>query len=139
MDGVKIGDAAVKVGVDAHVLRHWESVGLLHPPRTGSGHRCYDEQSLDEARLIRTLRRAGLSLGRIRELRLSGRNARLAIVTAERAEVRRRIGLLEATERFLAHVVECRHPIIADCPQCSRFTTDHERPTEGEHRTNPPA
>ncbi|WP_147917667.1 MerR family transcriptional regulator [Ruania zhangjianzhongii] len=123
MDGMKIGDAAVTIGVDAHVLRHWESVGLLRPPRSGSGHRCYDAQSLDQARLVRTLRRAGLSLRRIGELRQSGRNARLALIEEERSELQRRIELLTATDRFLAHTLECEHPIIADCPQCSGFTT----------------
>ena len=89
MDGLKIGDAAVQVGVPAHVLRHWESVGLLHPPRSGSGHRAYDRQTLDQARLIRTLQRTGLSLSRIRELGRSGRGDRMAMIADERAELAR--------------------------------------------------
>ncbi len=124
MAGMRIGDAAAAVGVAAHVLRHWESVGLLDPPRSASGHRTYDRQSLDQARLVRTLRRVGLSLDRIRELGLAERDARLAIVSAERAALRRSIELLESTDRFLAHVAGCRHPIISDCPECSRFAAE---------------
>lgn len=120
-EGLKIGDAAVAIGVEAHVLRHWESVGLLHPARSPSGHRAYDEQTLDRARLIRTLQRTGLSLRRIRELGISGRDERLALIAAERAQLRRRIDLFEATDRFLAHILDCRHPILAECPDCSGF------------------
>lgn len=135
MGGLRIGDAAVKVGVDAHVLRHWESVGLLHPQRSSTGHRRYDAQTLDQARLIRTLRRAGLSLRRIGELGLSGRDGQLAIVAAERAKLQRRIELFEATDRFLAHIAQCRHPIIAECPQCVSFATAHGRARdESPHR-----
>ena len=130
MDGLKIGDAAVAVGVEAHVLRHWESVGLLDPVRSGSGHRAYDEQTLDTARLIRTLQRTGLSLSRIRELGLSGREQRLALLADERARLRRRIELFEATDRFLAHIAECRHPIISECPDCAAFVTTHGRPEQ---------
>ncbi|NKY51847.1 MerR family transcriptional regulator [Nocardia vermiculata] len=134
MDGLKIGDAAVQVGVPAHVLRHWESVGLLHPPRSGSGHRAYDRQTLDQARLIRTLQRTGLSLSRIRELGRSGRGDRMAMIADERAELRRRIDLFEDTDRFLAHITECRHPIIAECPECSGFAAGHDH-DELTHRT----
>ncbi|MGY2062412.1 helix-turn-helix domain-containing protein, partial [Nocardia gipuzkoensis] len=49
--GARIGDAAAELGIEAHVLRHWESVGLLTPPRTPSGHRSYDRQTLDQARM----------------------------------------------------------------------------------------
>lgn len=125
MAGMKIGDAAARVGVEAHVLRHWESVGLLDPPRSSSGHRSYDAQTLDEARLIHIFRRAGLSLDRIRELGLADRDARPAIIGVERAGLRRRIELLESTDRFLAHVSECRHPVIAECPECSQFADTH--------------
>lgn len=139
MDDVKIGDAAVQIGVEAHVLRHWESVGLLRPPRSSSGHRGYDAQTLDQARLILTLRRTGLSLTRIRELGLADRDARPAIVAAERTELRRRIELLEGADRFLAHVVECRHPIISDCPQCSEFAAPHDHDELQHGRSgNPP-
>ncbi len=127
MDGLKIGDAAAAVGVDAHVLRHWESVGLLHPVRSGSGHRSYDAETLDRARLIRALQRTGLSLSRIRELGLSGHEQRLALLAEERARLRRRIELYEATDRFFAHVAECEHPIISECPGCSAFLTGNGR------------
>lgn len=119
--GMKIGDAAAVLGIEAHVLRHWEAVGLLLPGRSPSGHRYYSEQTLDVARTIRTLQRTGLSLDQIRELRVSTHAERLARVAAHRAEVRERIALLRATDRFLEHIVTCHHPVIAECPECSAF------------------
>lgn len=118
---LKIGDAAAALGIEPHVLRHWESVGLLLPARTSSGHRCYTAQLLDQARIIRALQRTGLSLEQIRELGMSHRDERAARVAAHRAVVRERITALQATERFLEHLVACRHPVIADCAACSAF------------------
>jgi DNA-binding transcriptional MerR regulator len=94
-------------------------VGVLVPARTGSGHRHYTAQALDQARIIRTLQRAGLSLEQIRELGVSSRDEQLAQAAAHRAEVHERIALLQATDRFLEHLTTCRHPIIAECPSCS--------------------
>lgn len=129
---MKIGDAAAALGIEAHVLRHWESVGLLAPARTASGHRSYTDQTLDQARIIRTLQRTGLSLEQIRELGMSAHDERLARVTAHRAELRERIALLEATDRFLDHLAACRHPVIAECPPCSEFA-DAEHPSDHRH------
>ncbi|MFF0493480.1 MerR family transcriptional regulator [Nocardia sp. NPDC004068] len=120
-EAFKIGDAAAELGIEAHVLRHWESVGLLTPARTPSGHRAYDRDTLDRARLVRTLQRAGMSLPEIRDLSRADPPDRLALVAAKRAELHTRLTLLRATDRFLAHVLECRHPVIADCPDCATF------------------
>ncbi|RDI53411.1 MerR family transcriptional regulator [Nocardia mexicana] len=126
-EGSRIGDAAATLGIAAHVLRHWESVGLLAPPRSPSGHRTYDEQTLDQARLIRTLQHTGLSLSQIRHLALSSREDRVTLIARKRAEIREHIDLLQATDHFLAHVLTCTHPIIAECPECADFVTRQSR------------
>ncbi|MER6046187.1 MerR family transcriptional regulator [Streptomyces sp. NPDC001793] len=128
---MKIGDAAAALGIEAHVLRHWESVGLLAPQRGPSGHRSYDAQVLNHARLIQILQRAGLSLDQIRQLGHSAREERLALVAARRAEARDRIALLQATDQFLEHLTACSHPIVAQCPECSGFAKQgHARRTD---------
>ena len=119
---LRIGDAAAILGIEAHVLRHWESVGLLHPPRTPAGHRTYTQQSLDTARLIRTLQRTGLSLNQIRTLGTTPRPTRITLIESKRAELQAQMHLLQATDTFLAHLPTCRHPLIADCPECSKFS-----------------
>jgi DNA-binding transcriptional MerR regulator len=125
---VKIGDAAAALGIAAHVLRHWESLGLLAPARSSSGHRSYDEQTLNQARMIRTLQRAGLSLEQIRRIGRGDNADRTALIDTKRAEIHDRIGLLRAADGFLTHIVTCRHAVLADCPDCSRFLTHQYRP-----------
>lgn len=129
---LRIGDAAATLGIAAHVLRHWESVGLLAPPRSPSGHRTYDEQTLNQARLIRTLQRTGLSLSQIRGMAHAGHDDRIVLIDAKRAEIRDRIALLRATDRFLSHILSCRHPVVAECPDCSRFVARQFRPDSPE-------
>ncbi|NNH68878.1 MerR family transcriptional regulator [Nocardia uniformis] len=134
---LRIGDAAAALGIEAHVLRHWESVGLLIPQRSPSGHRNYDEQTLAQARMIRVLQRAGLSLDQIRRLAAGGRDDRLALIDAKRAEVREQLALLRATDRFLEHLAACRHRIIAECPDCAQFTA-RDRVFARSRTTRPP-
>lgn len=126
---MRIGDAAAALGVETHVLRHWESMGLLAPPRSPSGHRSYNEHILDYARVIQILQRTGLSLDQIRQLGLGVHPERLALLAERRADVQARIILLQATDRFLEHLGECSHPIIAECPECLGFVQ-----LSGDHR-----
>ncbi len=128
---MKIGEAAAALGIEAHVLRHWESAGLLMPQRNRSGHRTYDEHVLDYARLIQTLQRTGLSLDQIRQLGYSADDVRLDLIALRRAEVNDRIALLQATDRFLGHLTACSHPIIAECPECSDFANQGRAPRPG--------
>ncbi len=53
-----IGHVARRVGVSASVLRSWETLGLLHPRRTGSGYRLYSPHDLKLLKRARYLRRA---------------------------------------------------------------------------------
>lgn len=53
---IKIGEAARIVGVEAYVLRFWETqFPFLRPRHSRSKHRYYDEKNLDYLRLIRRL------------------------------------------------------------------------------------
>ncbi|GAB2685141.1 MerR family transcriptional regulator [Nocardia thraciensis] len=135
--GLKIGDAAAALGIAAHVLRHWESVGLLAPPRSPSGHRTYDEQTLNFARMIRTLQHTGLSLSQIRDLAQSGHDVRVALIARKRSEIHEHMDLLRATDRFLAHILTCAHPIIAECGECADFVARHPQPTHPCMFTHP--
>jgi hypothetical protein len=57
-----VGEAAAELGIEAHVLRHWEQVGALTVRRDGNGYRLYDDNALEQARTVLKLRRVGLSL-----------------------------------------------------------------------------
>ncbi|MFD1827000.1 MULTISPECIES: MerR family transcriptional regulator [Mumia] len=116
---MRVGDAAAVLGIAAHVLRHWEDVELLRPPRLPSGHRVYDEQSLAQARMIQICQRAGLSLAEIRDLAAAERADRIGIIAAKRVSIAEQVADLELADRFLSHVVTCAHPVVSDCDECS--------------------
>jgi DNA-binding transcriptional MerR regulator len=43
---MSIGALAARFGLATHVLRHWESMGLLHPVRDAGGRRRYGADDL---------------------------------------------------------------------------------------------
>jgi len=60
---LRIGAAAVHLGVTADMLRNWEHNGLLEVPRDpANGYRRYGAIQLGRARVIRVLRHAGYSV-----------------------------------------------------------------------------
>lgn len=120
---MKIAEAAAAIGVETHVLRHWEDVGVLVPSRSAGGHRTYGANLIDDGHLIRACQRAGMSLADIRDLGTGARDRRTSIVESHRDTVRLQIAHLQRTERFLNHVLTCSHPIVADCMECSGFAT----------------
>ena len=77
---MKIGEAARKLGVATHVLRHWEEVGVVVPRRAASGHRHYDEEHLTRARVLQSCQRIGLSLAEIRQVLDRSQAGRTAVI-----------------------------------------------------------
>jgi DNA-binding transcriptional MerR regulator len=120
--GQRIGDAAAALAVAPHVLRHWEDVGLLRPSRLSSGHRAYDDQTLGQARMIQICQRAGLSLAEIKELGARDRGNRIALIKTKRAQIAQQVLGLRLADNFLAHIADCEHPVISECPECSAMT-----------------
>jgi len=118
---VPVGAAAAALGLEAHVLRHWEDVGVLVPLRTASGHRRYDDELLTRARLVRLCQRAGLSLADIRQLNVADRDRRIGPISATLARIEAGMSRLQRAEQFLSHVVNCVHPMVSECPDCARF------------------
>lgn len=51
----RIGEAAAIVGVEAHVLRYWETEFKLRPQRSDSGQRMYRRQDLGKLLRIKRL------------------------------------------------------------------------------------
>jgi len=85
---IKIGEAARIIGVEAYVLRFWETqFPFLRPRHSRSKHRYYDEKSLDSLRLIRRLLHSeGYTIaGAKKHIRESGLDRLRGGVEAERA------------------------------------------------------
>ncbi len=65
--GLRVGEAAKRVGVRVSALRFWEERGLLTPRRDEeSGYRVYDEGQMLRLRVVALLRQAGYDFDAIR-------------------------------------------------------------------------
>ncbi|AOZ03366.1 MerR family transcriptional regulator [Cupriavidus sp. USMAHM13] len=62
---MQISELAKRVGVTAHAVRHYESLGLLVARRRPSGYREFDEGAVRELRFITMSRQCGFSLKQI--------------------------------------------------------------------------
>jgi DNA-binding transcriptional MerR regulator len=106
-----IGELSRRTGVPAHLLRYYESQGLLTPGRSASGYRDYTDDALVTVTQIRKLLEAGLSTQEIgfllpcvtgTDLDLEPCPELLATLRARRDELDDRIGTL-ARSRGLLH------------------------------------
>lgn len=113
-----IGEIAQRFGLATHVLRHWESMGLLSPARVG-GQRRYTADDVYRVAVILRGKQAGLSLERIQQMITTTDPAsRSGILRAQRDELRHRIAATQEALDVIESVLRCRH---ADFTQCPRF------------------
>ena len=79
----RIGEVAQNVGVDAHVLRYWESEFKMKPHRSSSGQRLYRKQDLSEFHRIKhLLHDEGYTIAGARKVLSSGGGAGGAVDSA---------------------------------------------------------
>lgn len=118
---MRIGEAADRVGVDVHVLRHWDAMGVVVPDRAPSGHREYSEDHVRRLRILQACQAVGMSLAEIRLVLQRGEAGRTAMIEQRLRRIREQRAQLADAERFLEHVIGCTHDLLARCPQCSRY------------------
>ena len=63
-----VGELARAAGLSVRVLRHWETLGLVRPGRTVSGHRRYGPTDITRLYRALALRHTGLTLKRVAAL-----------------------------------------------------------------------
>ncbi|WP_129840165.1 MerR family transcriptional regulator [Streptomyces sp. RFCAC02] len=122
---MSIGVLAERFGLATHVLRHWESMGLLHPGRDTGGRRRYGADDLTRVATILMLKEAGLGLDAIRNL--SGtvdRDTRHAILRAEAEELRSRIAAARASLELIERGLGCAYKDVTQCPNYQRLITE---------------
>ncbi|MER6362197.1 MerR family transcriptional regulator [Kitasatospora sp. NPDC001527] len=115
-----IGALAGRFGLATHVLRHWESVGLLAPARDGAGRRRYGPADLTRVAVILRAKQAGLSLDAVRALVAADGDAgaRRALLSAEAQALRARIAAARASLDLLECALACDHE---DVTRCARY------------------
>lgn len=111
-----IGSAAVRFGLDTHVLRHWESVGLLAPARDDGGRRRYGRDDLVRIAVIIRSKSAGMSLDQIAALLDAGAWGRRAVLEQHIEDLDRRMAEMAVSREMTLHALECRAHDIATCP-----------------------
>jgi MerR family transcriptional regulator, copper efflux regulator len=123
-----IGEVAARFGLPAHVLRHWESVGLLAPEREESGHRRYGPTELARIAMILIGKDAGFGLGELRVL-LSAPDPmdHADVLQRHVAELDRRIAEATAAKALIEHALAC--PMRFDeCPHARQQILDRIPP-----------
>lgn len=129
---MKIGELARRSDKTVRALHHYESLELLAPAhRTKGGFRMYDESNLERIAYIDRLQRLGLSLAEIRTLVEQWAQGDSPAASMDRlkqsyrtrlAEVRNRLGELQALERELADSLA----FLEGCRSCGEVDEPHD-------------
>lgn len=119
-----IGEMAGRFGLETHVLRHWEDVGLLLPERDGAGRRMYGEADLVRIAVILRSKAAGMSLEQIAVLLDAGAADRHAVLAAHIEDLDRRMAEMQRSRAMTEHALSCRAHDIATCPRFKEGVAD---------------
>jgi MerR family copper efflux transcriptional regulator len=119
-----VGELAHRFELPTHVLRHWESVGLLAPERDAAGRRRYREDDAYRVAAIVSSKAAGMSLDQIRSLLDSGAADRHRILEGHLADLAARMAEMERSRYLTQHALECRAHDIANCPNFRAHVAD---------------
>ena len=114
---MSIGEVAARFGLATHVLRHWESVGLLAPPRAVAGRRRYGTEHLYRIAIILQAKEVGFSLDDIRDMMTAPTPAlRTQVLHRHRTELARRIEQAQASLHLIDCALACKHKDLSSCP-----------------------
>jgi MerR family copper efflux transcriptional regulator len=115
---IPIGELAESFGLATHVLRHWESMGLLTPHRSSAGYRVYDLADRYRVAAILQAKEAGMGLDDIQAILTALTPAqRNAILQRQREELTQRIAEAQAALLLIEAALDCEHGDLAACPR----------------------
>jgi len=112
-----IGQMASRFGLETHVLRHWEDVGLLAPARDTAGRRRYTDDDLVRIAVILRSKAAGMSLERIGAMLDADAPERHRLLEEHVADLERRMAEMLRSREMTLHALRCRAHDIATCPR----------------------
>lgn len=128
-ESMSIGELAGRFGLAAHVLRHWEAMGLLTPAERVNGRRRYTSDHVSRVAMIIGGKRGGLSLEQLRELFAArGPGDRHTLLERHRAELHERMREIERSAAMIDHALECE---AHDFTRCPHFQTLVRRLADG--------
>ena len=115
VDMKSIGEVAARFDLPAHVLRHWESEGLLSPARNGDRRR-YSDADLYRVASILLAKEAGFGLADIRSMLCADTApARHEVMARHRADLETRIVRARAALSMLDGAMNCEHDDVMTC------------------------
>lgn len=112
-----VGEVAARVELPTNVLRHWESVGLLRPPRDSAGRRRYGEDEVVRIAVIQRSKAAGMTLEQIGVLLDDGSAGRHQVLQQHLDDIDRRMEEMRRSREMTEHAMGCRAHDIATCPR----------------------
>jgi len=93
----RIGEVAKLAHVSVRTLHHYDSVGLLRPSgRSEAGYRLYTAEDLERLQTVLLYKELGFGLGEIRDLLAEPGFDRREALRAQRAQLARRSGRIDA-------------------------------------------
>lgn len=122
-----IGAAAERFGLAPHVLRHWESMGLLAPGRDATGRRRYGAADLTRVAVVLRAKEAGLALDTIRTLAAADPAPRRDVLRREAETLRARIAAARASLDLVEGALACDHEDFTRCPRYRRAVAEAPR------------
>lgn len=122
--GMNIGEAARASGVNAKLIRHYESIGIVPKARrSDSGYRVYSENDVHILTFVKRARSLGFSMTEIKKLVGLWRNKARAsaevksLALAHVRDLEKKISELEEMAKTLRHLAQnCRGDNRPDCP-----------------------
>jgi MerR family transcriptional regulator, copper efflux regulator len=115
---IPIGELAECFGLATHVLRHWESMGLLAPHRSSAGHRVYGLADRYRVAAILQAKDAGMGLDDIRAILTAPTPAeRNSVLQRQHDELTQRITEAQAALKLIDTALGCEHGDLAICPR----------------------
>lgn len=118
-----IGQLAQQFELPTHVLRHWETTGLLSPTRTASGHRRYGHADAQRVALILRAKQAGLPLSDIAIVLGDAPQDRRDVLRHQQQRLRERIAAAQASLEMVEHALDCSYDDILSCPRFREYLT----------------
>lgn len=111
-----IGALADVFGLATHVLRHWESVGLISPDRVTGGHRRYGAADVRRVAMILMGKEAGLSLRAMKAVMSTADPMDHAdLLRRHVTDLEQRIAHAVAAKALIEHALDCPIP-FDECP-----------------------